>query len=360
MQGSYEQNPNNKLWSVRFRIMENGKEVNKRLSGFKTKREAAAALREYLTKHINEKEPATKITFVQLYTEYKSYAKLRQKDSSWYENMKKFERLVLPAFENKYIADITPKDILQWQNSLSEKNYSYKYKVSLRWLLRSLLTYGQRYYDLPNCIDKVEGFRNSDIKKEMLCWTPQEFGKFISVVDKPDLHAYFMFLYFTGARKGEVQALAWGDIDFDTKTVRIEKSITRKVLDKAWAITTPKNQSSVRRITLPDVLIVELVNYRDWQKSNCKKIHFVFGGAIPLNEQYIVRNLKNYCTIAQVKVIRQHDFRHSHASVLLSQGLSVTAVARRLGHSNITQTLNTYSHLMPDDDAKLKNILNNI
>ena len=84
---------------------------------------------------------------------------------------------------------------------------------------------------------------------------------------------------------------------------------------------------------------------------------FVFSKDKPLPETSTKRIQRAACNKANVKVIRIHDFRHSHASLLLSNGVSVVAVAKRLGHSNIEQTLNTYAHLMPKEDDLLIEIL---
>ena len=61
-----------------------------------------------------------------------------------------------------------------------------------------------------------------------------------------------------------------------------------------------------------------------------------------------------------VKKIRIHDFRHSHASLLISKGVPITVISKRLGHSNIQMTLNIYAHLIPEDEDKAINILENL
>ncbi|MBQ7153417.1 MAG: tyrosine-type recombinase/integrase [Clostridia bacterium] len=71
---------------------------------------------------------------------------------------------------------------------------------------------------------------------------------------------------------------------------------------------------------------------------------------------------QHYCCIQKhLQVhIRVHDLRHSHASFLLSSGVPVTAVSKRLGHSSVTQTYNTYSHIMPQDHALIGSLLDGI
>ncbi|MFR5439949.1 MAG: tyrosine-type recombinase/integrase, partial [Monoglobus pectinilyticus] len=69
---------------------------------------------------------------------------------------------------------------------------------------------------------------------------------------------------------------------------------------------------------------------------------------------------KKYAELAGIKKIRIHDFRHSHASLLANEGINIQEIARRLGHSKIEITWNTYSHLYPREEERAINILNKI
>ena len=91
--------------------------------------------------------------------------------------------------------------------------------------------------------------------------------------------------------------------------------------------------------------------YDDW---------FIFGGIKSLAPTTIGRKKDRYSALAGVKKIRIHDFRHSHASLLLSFGVPITVISQRLGHSDINMTLNTYSHLVPRDEDKAINMINNL
>lgn len=353
---SFEQNQSSKLWSVRFRIIENGKETHKRLSGYKTKKEANAAYVDFMSEW-KEKQaletantPNSELTYAQLYNEFKAYYQPRVKASSYYDFCQKTNLHILPHFGNRKVSEIKAIDILNWQNTL--ESYAYKYKVMLRGYLGLILKYADKYYDIPNQLPKVDNFRNTQYKKEMLFWTAAEYQAFIATIDRIDFKTYFEFLYGTGCRKGEALALYWDDIDLNAQTVSFSKSITRKA-GSAWAITSTKNASSVRTISLPNTLIADLTEYRDWQRSEMQDTKFVFGGSEPFPNTSIDRAFQKYTDAAGVKRIRIHDLRHSHASLLISEGVSIVAVAKRLGHANIEQTLNTYAHLMPKEDQLL-------
>ena len=85
---------------------------------------------------------------------------------------------------------------------------------------------------------------------------------------------------------------------------------------------------------------------------------FVFGGLVPISDQTLRRRFDYFADKAGVKKIRIHDLRHSHASLLINKGQNILIVSKRLGHSDITQTLNTYSHLMPNMQVEIIGALN--
>ena len=84
------------------------------------------------------------------------------------------------------------------------------------------------------------------------------------------------------------------------------------------------------------------------------------GGERPIRDTSLEKTNKKFSDLAGVKRIRIHDFRHSHASLLANEGINIQEIARRLGHSNISMTWNTYSHLYPREEERAVKILNTI
>lgn len=354
---SYDQRGKDKLWSVRFRFYENGATQNKRLSGFRTKKEAQRAYIDYIAEHGGEEQNGIgPLLFDALVKGYLDHQRTRIKPSSVYSIESKINQHIVPYFSGRLVEEITPLDVLNWQKTIDA--YSYKYKASLRTQLSSIYKFGERYYDVKNIMPRVEGFRNLEPKKEMQFWTPAEFKQFIAAVDEP-LHAiYFRLLYVTGCRKGESLALTWDDIDFVEPKIKITKSITRKTKEAPYAVTTPKNASSVRDVQIPLSLSESLLAWKNGLQA-CQETDFVFGGRDPWTDRSIDRQFSAWCEAGGVKKIRLHDFRHSCASVLISSGVSIVAVSKHLGHSNIEQTLNTYSHMMPSDADRMRDAFAN-
>ena len=359
---SYQCRGKHKLWSVRFDIIENAQAITKRLSGFERKKDAEQAYISFMQEYNQKKDlysPEKNVldkTFEVVFKEYLSYKKDKVKESTYYDIVKIFEKQILPFFKDYQLKKISKAKILEWQNSLSE--YSYKYKSKIRTLLFSFYKYLFIYHDIENIVAKVEPFKKPNIKKEMAIWTIDEFKKFIETFDDDIVFkTFFNFLYFSGCRLGEVLALNYNSFDFINKTVNINKSLTSKVFDNKFLVTSPKNYSSYRKIILPDSLINLLQDYiKTFPQVNNSQ--FFFGFDNPLNDKAIYNKLTKHTELCNNKKIRIHDFRHSHASLLIQQGANIVLIAKRLGHSNTEQTLNTYAHLYPNSEEELVQKLN--
>lgn len=168
---------------------------------------------------------------------------------------------------------------------------------------------------------------------------------------------FFMTLLHQGIRISECIALEWDDIDFKEKTMTINKQYYRK------KITSTKNYES-RTIDIPDVLLVLLKKL--YQKRTS---HLVFNSPIK-NGDYVcvqalrVHHFKNIISDMEedlnetLEGITPHSLRHTHATYLLTNGIPLIAVSKRLGHRNCNTTLSVYNHCMPQDNVKIINLLN--
>lgn len=368
---SYEQSKTSKLWSVRFReIDELGETHQKRLSGFKTKKDARYGYEDYVMQRAAEEDARKnlpKVTPDDMYFEvlteqFLKYKEDRVKHSSYYDTKSRISSKILPYFTGKKMKDIKPLDILDWQKKTFPE-LSYNYTSKLMAALGAIFAYGEKYHDITNIMNKVDRPRNMSPKKEMQFWTPDEFGKFYTCADDPTYRLFFLTLYITGCRRGECEALTWSDFDNKAAKIKISKSITNKTPGKAWEITTPKNAGSNRTVTIPSFLCDMLHEYKKTQSTQNTDFTdkaFIFGGNRPLASTSTDRYFKKTIAKAEVKPIRIHDLRHSCASLLISKGVSIVGVSRRLGHVDVEQTLNTYAHLMPDDQTKINTELENI
>ena len=189
---------------------------------------------------------------------------------------------------------------------------------------------------------------------EMRFWTSKEYLHFIKELeDKPRSHLMFQILYWCGIREGELFALTIGDIDFENKTLSVNKSYQRIACQDI--ITEPKTPKSKRIVALPGFLLAELEEYVG-MLYNAKSDTRLF----VISKHGITSEMIRGCEASGVKRIRIHDLRHSHASLLIELGYSPLLIAERLGHENIETTLNTYSHLFPHKQLELAQKLDSL
>lgn len=353
----------NNSWSFSCRYKDfTGKTKIAHRRGYRTKTEARKAELTFINNHENGDK---QMTFENLYQDFLDYKKNRNKDSSIQSINYKVQRHILPYFKNRKVNEITVKDIRDWQNTLDkDKSLSLSYKQSIHARLSSILSHGVKYHNLGKNVAQLNGnfVDPNGFKEEMDFYTYDEWKIFEQgLYSVPDEYRYFFsFLYWTGCRRGEAQALTWNDFEQDFRYVKIKKTLSTKVVGKPYSITTPKTVTSNRKISIPETLRVLLKEkYKDditidGFSHKC----FVFGTVKPLSDESIRRNKNKAAASANIRAIRTHDFRHSHASFLFGNGVDVTAVSKRLGHKNISVTMTTYIHMMPDAEDKALAILN--
>lgn len=179
---------------------------------------------------------------------------------------------------------------------------------------------------------------------------------------KPIMFAVVFALY-TGCRRGEVMGLQWKDVDFDEGVIHISKQLNRKPnIDDPDGkktdikITEPKTKSSVRDIYMFPSFAKEFAEYKQkmikWKSEN-KFVHseedFVFVGVrnTPIEPRVFYKYYEEVMKNAGIEDANFHTLRHTFATRCIENGMDILMVAKTLGHSNVSTTLNKYSHLLP-------------
>lgn len=301
------------------------------------------------------------LTINEAYEKYIKYIYLKCKPQSIRSIKSRFQNYILPYFKDTKFNDIDALKYLEWQMEVQNKNFSYKYLKSLHYSMVSLFNFGITFLNVEkNIPSKVGNFKNKYESKKIKCWNMDEFNRFINVVDNFQYKVLFEFLFFTGVRLGEALALNWND--FKDNQIYINKTISKENINGKRLITLPKTKKSIRVVHIDDKLIAELNKLHDYYTKsyqNCK-LDFIFGGIKPLAPTTIERKKNQYCNIANVKQIRIHDFRHSHATLLIENKIPINEISSRLGHSNVNFTLETYVHTYSDNEKRVLATLNSI
>lgn len=326
----------------------NEKNLQKSKYGFKTKREAQEW--EVETKKIINNDNS--VTFKTFYDEYIETKKITIKKTTIERKQYMYINHIHPYFGNIPINKITSVDIQKWQKWIIEKKFTPSYTRSLHRELKAIFKFGEDHKNLINPMKKVDLIGSSKRTRPQIVWNVETFKKFISVVDDPIYKCLFFTFFYTGIRIGEAQALLWDDIDLNLKKININKTYIQ--MNGKQYITDPKTKNSSRIININNLLKEELEKY----KRSCK--YSMNERVFPICKSAINRSLKRYCKLAEVETITPHDFRHTHASILLNHGVDIASLSKRLGHSNVGVTLRHYAHMLPDEDVKTANLLDEI
>jgi integrase len=354
-----------RVYDIAFRVVTHeGKEKQKKLSGFKTKGAAREAYLEFVQEHcelakgnvikqLTAPMPDSDITIEQLIEVYIASLNNQNKDSSIYDKRNVFRLFIVPQLGKVKLHELTKELLYKWQDELwATKNpktndyYSYKYLSKIRGFFLTFLSWCCERYQTVNYLASIKQPKRRVPKSEMQFWTRAEFEQFIEVVGDPVYRTLFSMLFFTGRRKGEILALTPEDIKLDKHSIVFTKSLSRKTLtDRPYVITSTKNEKHAAT-PICNTLMNELRSYSPPDGP------FYFGGEQPLAENTIRRAFNNYAIQANVKQIRIHDLRHSFVSLLIHLGANLTVVADLIGDT-LEQVTKTYAHLYIEDKLKI-------
>ena len=299
-----------------------------------------------------------KIKFEEVFTKYLQFAKKQQKKQSFYTLEYNFNERILPFFKDYYLEDITKETIISWEDYILSFNFSNNYNKSLYYFLSSFFTFCHKYYSFDkSIISDVGCFRKKYEVKKADFYTSKEFFRFIKQVDDPVYRAFFTFMFFTGTRPGEAMALKFSDIK--GYYVYINKTISSHGNRE---IGTPKTFSSNRSIKIDKFLLKDILKLKKKYKERFgfNEDLYVFGGIKPLSPTTINRHKLKACEKANIRPITLHQFRHSHATMLVSNGILINEVSRRLGHSKVSTTLDIYTHSDLSQEKRVISTLSSI
>ncbi|MGE5455961.1 MAG: site-specific integrase [Ignavibacteriales bacterium] len=354
-------NKDNKRGTWYFRVYiedKYGNRTQKQKSGFRTKGEAKDEENRFL---LESKKEYSDLTFQELYDIFLKGKKQNLKPQSIRSTVSRYKNHILPYFKNYKICKIDNKAYIEWKEWILNKNYTFKYNANLHGCMVSILNYAMDYYGLEkNIASKIGNFPKKQYIPKVNFWTYEEFLQFINVVDDKLYSALYKTLFYTGMRLGECLALNWNDIK--SNSLEVTKTLAKDKKEGDYIITTPKTTKSVRKIQLDDETIATLKDLKSFYELHIgfSNDWFVFGGLYPMSQTTVGRRKNEYCIKAKIKQIKIHDLRHSHATLLLSRGVPITVISKRLGHADMTMTLNVYSHLIPEDEDKAISLINDL
>jgi integrase len=201
-----------------------------------------------------------------------------------------------------------------------------------------------------NPCDAVEPPKRA--RAEMATWTAEQAAHVLAATDDDRLAALWRLAVLTGMRRGELLALRWADVDLARATVSVRRTLTRG--PTGLTIGEPKSAAGQRAVALPPSCVAALRRHRACQDERRRRggeawvdtgLIFDRGDGQLLHPNVVWAAFRRLVARRGVPLIRFHDLRHTSATLALEQGIHPKVVAERLGHSDISMTLNRYSHV---------------
>ncbi|MFS9143657.1 tyrosine-type recombinase/integrase [Streptococcus infantis] len=344
--------------------------------GSKTKKEALELEQHLRIVDLKEKRFDFLITTDMLFELLEEEDRQNNRKISYLSTQKNnYERHIKPYFQNVNLNKLSYENIFEFREYLKTKpkkqndnqHLSNNTINKIIILLKKIFDTGVR----KSLIDKnpVENLRKLPInKKTITFWSVEEFARFRKLITKEEksYNLFFTLAFFTGMRMGEILALNWNDINLLTNTIHVTK--TAYFLNKRNHINSTKTRAGTRYITINNKLANMLRDWKQEQTTLLKEfiddidnLQVIQSSPISITKNMIDKKFKQILSRNNdIKKIRIHDLRHSHASLLINQGEDYLVVKERLGHASITTTIDTYSHLYPSKQKSLANKLDEI
>jgi len=271
---------------------------------------------------------------------------------------------IAPAIGDIALGKLSPQRVREFLNAKLEAGLSPRtvkhLLVTLRGALETAVKDGQIPRNVAALVDPPRVPR-----REVQAFNPEQARAFLDAVKGNRLEAAFTTAVAVAMRQGEILGLQWKDVDLNSGLLTVRAALQR--VNKKLVLVEPKSASGRRPIHLPAVCVNALLRHRaqqdgdrEWAGSRWKETGYVFTTRVgtPMDARDLLRT---YYAVTKPKAkkgqeapvpafpaIRFHDLRHSAATILLAQGVSPRYITELLGHSQVSFTMQTYAHVLPE------------
>ena len=271
-------------------------------------------------------------------------------------NSERYERNIKGVIGNKLLTDVKPIHCQKIFSDMADEGYKTTTIYQTRIALYNMFEFARENDVL--IANPCKKSLKSDMgkpsdKKEALTIDVQK--KFLEAMVGYSYENQYRFVLQTGLRIGELIGLKWSDIDFENRTMKIERTMEYRYKVGEWRVGPPKSKSGYRTIPLTDEAIRILENQRSKNKSlklvpmEWKDIVFLCRKGTPVKNSTYDTGLFKYCDRVGIPRFSMHVLRHTFATRCIEGGMKPKTLQKILGHSNIGITMNLYVHITEDE-----------
>lgn len=254
--------------------------------------------------------------------------------------------------------------IQTWVNDMIKKGLSPKTIRNTYNVLNPALKKAVLLRMLPH--NPCEGVALPKLQKPKVeVYTEEESKQVLSAAKGTDLYLFVLLSLSLGTRRGELSALKWDNIDFEKRTIKVCES--RVHANKTVIEKDPKSEAGNRTITVGSDVMNELRKAKDAYDEKAKEPWFRDLGFVickedgtPYRPDSLTQKWERFTERNNLPHIKLHGLRHTNATTLIAAGISPKVVQQRLGHADVSITLNTYTHVLPSMDKEAAEKLDNI
>ncbi len=274
--------------------------------------------------------------------------------SSYVKYRALLDRYVFPAFGNVQLQKLTQQQVQTLYSRKSKDGLAPETVRGIHRMLHKALDDAVLWGQVPrNISDNVTLPRL--VRHEIKPLNREQAQQLLSAAHEHRMEALLTIALATGMRRGEILGLHWKDIDFENRSVQVRHTVDR-IGTFGIKESEPKTSSSRRKIMLPDFVIESLKEHHTrqaearlkageaWQENDLVFCNIYGGFWDPAN---LLTSFGKLLTDAGLPHMRFHDLRHSTATILFTMGVHPKVVQELLGHTNISLTMDTYSHMLP-------------
>src|SRR5215469_2319189 len=289
---------------------------------------------------------------------------------TWQDYRYHIDENIIPRIGAIPLSELKPREVDLWMKSLRERGLGPRTVEYAQAVLRRALQFAVEW-EILDRNPAAARFRAAKRKKAVNSGAkrirfldPEEARKFLDAVEDDRHAALYTLAVTTGLRPEELYGLRWKDVNIEAKRLTVNQVLSKTRRKKGEKVARfqfgpPKTEKSRRTIDFPEFAATMLTEERRamiaaralagdrWQENG-----LVLPSEIgtPLEERNVLRRFQSICEANELPKLRVYDLRHTHASLLIHEGVHPKKISERLGHSSIKLTMDTYGHLFEGSD----------